>query len=124
MTTLQHLQQRWPRSVDLAARIIEVGKTVIDIQLQKSNFWYHKSFARWTRQVDTICKGFFEPHRIKSHKSQPTSMRRVDGSFTSNVIEMRDITSSFYSHLLTAVPISSNNVIKRDVVWVSVSNRV
>ena len=124
LTSLQHLQQRWPRSVELAARIIDVGKTITDMQLQKSDFWYHKSFARWIKQADTVCKGFFEPHRIKSHKSQPTSMRREDGSFTSNVIEMRDIASSFYSHLLTAVPLSRNNVIKREVVWASVSNRV
>mgnify|MGYP007067645428 CR=1 FL=1 len=79
---------------------------ITDRQLQKSNFWYHKYFARWIRQADTVCKGFFQPHHIKSHKSQLTSMRRVDGSFTSDVVEMRDIASSFYSHLLTAALIS------------------
>ena len=51
-------------------------------------------------------------------------MRRVDGSFTSDMVEMRDIASSFYSHLLTTTPISRNNLIKRDLVWASVSNRV
>ena len=48
-------------------------------------------------------------------------MRRVDGSFTSDMVEMRDIASSFYSHLLT-VPVSRNNLIKREFVWASVSN--
>ena len=59
LTTLQHLQQRWPKSVDLATRINDVGKTIPDIQLQKSNFWYHKSYARWITQADVVCKGFF-----------------------------------------------------------------
>ena len=124
MTALQHLQQRWPGSVDLAARIIDVGKKISDIQLQKSDFWYHKSVARWIRQADTVCKEFFQPHRNKSNKSQPSSMRRVDGSLTSDVVEMRDIASTFYRHLLSANPIARNNLIKRDLVWDSVSNRV
>ena len=51
-------------------------------------------------------------------------MRRVDESFTLDEVEMRDIASSFYSHLLTTTPISRNNLIKRDLVWASVSNRV
>ena len=72
-----------------------------------------------------VCKEFFQPHRIKSHKPQSTSIRHADGFFTtSDVVEIRDITSSFYHHLLNVVPISRNKMSKRDYVWVLISNRV
>ena len=87
-------------------------------------FWYHKSFAIWIRHTDIIHKQFFQPHRIKTHKHQLTSMRCFDESVTSDVIEMRDTTSSFYRNVLIAIPFLRNNLIKRDYVWSSVSNRV
>ena len=122
LTALQHLQEKWPQSVDLARRAIDVRKKIVDLQLQRSEFWYHKSFARWSRQADTVCKKFFHPHQIKTYKPHPTSMRCFDGSFTSHVVEMRDIASSFYHNLLTAAPLSRNSLIKREYVWASVSN--
>ena len=51
-------------------------------------------------------------------------MRRVNGCFTLDVVEMRDIALSFYRHLFIATPISRNNLIKRDCIWASISNRV
>ena len=112
----KHLQQKQPQFVYLAMRVIDVRKMIADLQLQRSEFWYHKSFARWSRQADTVCKRFFHPHQIKTYKSHPTSMRRFDGSFTSDVVEMRDIASSFYHNLLIAAPLSRNSLIKRDYV--------
>ena len=35
-TSLQLLQQRWPKYVDLDAKVIDVGKTITYIQLQLS----------------------------------------------------------------------------------------
>ena len=124
MTALQHLQEKWPQSVDLAKRAIDVRKMIVDLQLQRSEFWYHKSFARGSRQADTVCKRFFHPHQIKTYKPHLTSTRHFDGSFTSDVVEMRDIPSSFYHNLLTTAPLSRNSLIKREYVWASVSNRV
>ena len=109
LTALHHLQEKWPQSVDLARRAIDVRKKIVDLQLQRPEFWYHKSFARWSRQA-------YKPH--------PTNMRHFDGCFTSDVVEMRDIASTFYHNLLTAAPLSRNSLIKREYVWASVSNRV
>ena len=38
LTALQHLQENWPHSVDLARRAIDVRKKIVDLQLQRSEF--------------------------------------------------------------------------------------
>ena len=60
LTTLQHLQQRWPRSVDLATRISDVGKMITDIQTCRSHiFGIINPMQDGLDRLIRFVKGFF-----------------------------------------------------------------
>ena len=60
LTTLQHLQQRRPRSVDLATRISDVGKMITDIQTCRSHiFGIINPMQDGLDRLIRFVKGFF-----------------------------------------------------------------
>ena len=81
-------------------------------------FFYNCNVASWSQRQDRVNKDFFNQFKGKNKPLSITSLKRLDGSHTSDESEMRHIVSDYYHQLLSA------ELFKRQVVLAIVQQKV
>ena len=87
-------------------------------------FFYYRNVARWSQRQDRVNKEFFNQFKRKNKPLSITSLKWLDGSYTSNEYEMRDIVSNYYHQLLSVESFSADSLYKRQVVLATVQQKL
>ena len=93
-------------------------------QEECSSFFYYRNVARWSQRQDRVNKDFFNQFKRKNKPLSITSLKRLDGSYTSDESEMRNIVSDYYQQLLSAESFSEDALYKRQVVLATIQQKV
>ena len=124
LKSLQHLQERRPHSSYISARVVQVGNQILDLQKISVDFNYHNTSSTWAESGDKVNKLFFAVHNHHKSSARISRLRCPDGSYTTDPSQMRQIASDYYEALLKARPFSEADMVKRDIIWSRVQNRV
>ena len=89
------------------------------------DFNYHNILSSWAELGDKVNKLFFAVHNYH-HKTtvRISRLKCQDGSYTTDSSQMRQIASDYYETLLKARSFSEDDLIKRDIIWSKIHNRV
>ena len=123
LKALQRLQESHPTCRLVGEKLEHARLGVIEAELKKDEFRFHKKKALWTQIGDKCNKEFFNAVKQKRFNSGLKQLRRYDGSLTKDPEEMLQIATNFYRDLLTAQPVSSETLRKREEVWAAITPR-
>ncbi len=124
LKALQRLQENHPTCRWVGEKLEQARLGVIEAELKKDEFRFHKKKALWTQIGDKCNKEFFNAVKQKRFNSGLKQLRRYDGTLTKDPEEMLQIATDFYRDLLTAQPVSSETLRKREEVWAAITPTV
>ena len=102
--SLQHLQERRSYStyIRLSSRVIQVGNQILELQKVSAKFTYHNLASEWAESGDKVNKMFFKMHNYHKLTARISLLKCLDGSYTNDPSQMRQIASEYYDNLLKA----------------------
>ena len=124
LAALQQLLERHPTSSILCCDLQQVKSSLKEKQEARSSFFYHRNVARWSQRQDQVNKEFFSQFKRKARPLSITSLKRLDGSYTSDGSEMRSIVSDYYQNLLSVESFTTDNFYKQQVVLATIEQKV
>ena len=124
LAAIQQLLERHPTSSMLRCDLQQVKSGLKHKQEECSSFFYYRNVARWSQRQDRVNKDFFNQFKRKNKPLSITSLKRLDGSYTSDESEMRNIVSDYYQQLLSAESFSEDALYKRQVVLATIQQKV
>ena len=89
-----------------------------------ADFNYHNILSSWAKSGDKVNKLFFAVHNHHKTTVRISRLKCQDGSYTTDSSQMREIASHYYETLLKARSFSEDDLIKRDIIWSKIQNRV
>ena len=124
LAALQQLLERYPTSSILCCDLQQVKSNLKEKQEACSSFFYYRNVARWSQRQERINKEFFNWFKWKARPLSITSLKQLDGSYTSDGSEMRSIVSDYYQNLLSAESFTTDDFYKQQVILAIIEQKV
>ena len=124
LRSLQHLQEKRPYSSYINSRVVQVGNQILELEKVSVDFSYHNISSTWAESGDKVNKMFFAVHKHHKSTARISRLKCLDGSYTTDSNQMRQIASDYYETLLKARFFSGDDLLKRDIIWSGIHKRV
>ena len=89
-----------PHNVWIEARLEEAKSKFDMYQKLRITYAYQSKAASWMRVGDRVTKGCFEAIKCRGSGTQPSCLKKTDGTMTTYKEEMLEIAMRYYSQLL------------------------
>ena len=94
----------------------QVKSNLKEKQHARGLYFYQRSTASWSQKQDSVNREFFSQFKQKYKTLSIQTLQRLDGSYTTDDLEMRDIATTYYHQLLYAKSFSEEDLNKRQLV--------
>ena len=124
LAALQKLLERNPTSSMLLSDLQQVKRSLKEKQQAHSTFFFYRNVARWSQKQDRVNKEFFNQFKRKYKPVSITSLKRPDGSYTSDESEMRGIVSDYYHQLLSTTTFTTDSLYKKQDILATIQQKI
>ena len=124
LAATQKLLEKYPTSSMLLSDLQQVKSNLKEKQHARGLYFYQRNTTSWSQKQDRVNKEFFSQFKQKYKTLSIKTLKRLDGSYTTDDSEMRDIATTYYHQLLSAKSFSEEDLNKRQLVLETTQQKV
>ena len=124
MAATQKLLEKYLTSPILLLDLQQVKSNLKEKQHARGLYFYQRNTASWSQKQDRVNRAFFDQFKQKYKTLSIKSLKRLDGSYTTDDSEMRDIATTYYHQLLSAKSFLEEDINKRQLVLETIQQKV